>query len=48
LLGRGFAVDLVTDERGTGSAGKLANGHHLLRSGEGSGTDGCWITTAAM
>ncbi|GAB2176806.1 undecaprenyldiphospho-muramoylpentapeptide beta-N-acetylglucosaminyltransferase [Dongia sp. agr-C8] len=25
LLGRGFAVDLVTDERGTGFAGKLAS-----------------------
>ena len=25
LLGRGFAVDLVTDDRGTGFAGKLAN-----------------------
>jgi UDP-N-acetylglucosamine--N-acetylmuramyl-(pentapeptide) pyrophosphoryl-undecaprenol N-acetylglucosamine transferase len=25
LLGRGFAVDLVTDERGTGFAGKLSN-----------------------
>jgi len=45
LLGRGFAVDLVTDERGTGFAGKLASVPvHRIASG---GIAGKGITTRA-
>jgi UDP-N-acetylglucosamine--N-acetylmuramyl-(pentapeptide) pyrophosphoryl-undecaprenol N-acetylglucosamine transferase len=45
LLGRGFSVDLVTDERGTGFAGKLASVPvHRIASG---GIAGKGITTRA-
>ncbi len=45
LLGRGFAVDLVTDERGTGFAGKLASVPvHRIASG---GIAGKGVTTRA-
>jgi UDP-N-acetylglucosamine--N-acetylmuramyl-(pentapeptide) pyrophosphoryl-undecaprenol N-acetylglucosamine transferase len=45
LLGRGFAVDLVTDERGTGFAGKLASVPvHRIASG---GIAGKGIATRA-